>query len=68
MSDIKIGIEIETIGNGYLVTAHKTNGWSGASADKMYYADLTSIENDLVGIVRKAGDLVLEDTPQMINL
>lgn len=61
MNDIKIGIEIETIKNGYLVTAHKTNGWNAASTEKVFYENLPSIETDLVNIVRQAGDLVLED-------
>lgn len=56
-NEMRIGLEIQTINNGYLVTGHKTNGYDGADTGKTFYANFEELSEALVGVVRQSFDL-----------
>lgn len=59
-NDTRIGLEIQNINNGYLVTGHKTNGYMGADTGKNYFATFEEVADALVGIVRQSFDLNIQ--------
>ncbi len=59
-NNTRIGIEIQSINNGYLVTGHKNNGYQGADTGKNFYSTFDEMATELVGIVRQSFDLNLE--------
>lgn len=59
-NDTRIGLEIQAINNGYLVTGHKTNGYQGADTGKNFYASFDEMAEALVGVVRQSFDLNIQ--------
>lgn len=59
-NDIRIGLEIQAINNGYLVTGHKTNGYNGADTGKSYFSSFEELSGALVDVVRQSFDLNIQ--------
>ena len=59
-NDIRIGLEIQAINNGYLVTGHKTNGYQGADTGKTFFNSFDEMADALVGMVRQSFDLNIQ--------
>lgn len=61
-NNTRIGIEIQAINNGYLVTGHKTNGYQGSDTGPTFFATFDELAESLVDQVRKSFDLEFAET------
>lgn len=57
MNDIRIGLTIQAINNGYLVTGHKHNGYQSADTGPTFYETFDDLAQSLVENVRQSFDL-----------
>lgn len=69
-NDIRIGLEIQAINNGYLVTGHKTNGYQGADTGKTFFNSFDEMAAALVDQVRQSFDLNIlpDETPFQFHI
>lgn len=58
-NDTRIGLEIQAINNGYIVTGHKTNGYQSADTGKNFFKTFEEMSEAFVDIVRQSFDLNL---------
>lgn len=59
--NIQVGLSIQTINNGYVVTGHKVGTYGSADTGKTFFATFDELAESLVGMVRSSFDLTLAE-------